>query len=143
MRTTTPTAILRTERGLTLSGTRVTLYDVLGYVRAQWSRKDIGAILRLSDEQLDAALDYIAAHRAGVETEYDMVLHSAGEVRRYWEARNRERLAQIAASPPRPGTEALHAQLAERQALRAAQETAEAGHAGTEEAEDRTSSASS
>src|SRR6266852_7635970 len=99
MRTTPPPAILRTERGLTLSGTRVTLYDLLGYVRAQWSREDIGTMLHLSDEQVDAALDYIAAHRAGVEAEYEMVLHSAAEVRRYCEARNRERLAQIAAAP--------------------------------------------
>jgi uncharacterized protein (DUF433 family) len=139
MSTTTPTVIIRTERGLTISGTRVTLYDVLGYLRAQWPHDRISAMLRLSDEQLDAALEYIAAHRAGVEAEYEMVLHSAAEARRYWEARNRERLAQIDAllstTPPRPGTEALRAKLAERQAKRAAQEVADA--ARTEEIEDR------
>ena len=29
-------AIIRTERGLTISGTRVTLYDVMDYVAAQY-----------------------------------------------------------------------------------------------------------
>ena len=29
-------AIIRTERGLTISGTRITLYDVMDYVAAQY-----------------------------------------------------------------------------------------------------------
>ncbi len=28
--------IIRTERGLTITGTRITLYDVMGYVTAQY-----------------------------------------------------------------------------------------------------------
>jgi hypothetical protein len=117
---------------------------VLGYLRAEWSRERIAAILRLSNEQVDAALAYLAAHRIGVEAEYALVLQSADEARRYWEVRNRERLAQIAAASPRPGTEALRAQLAERAAQRMAQETQETAEAGrAAAAEDRPSPTSS
>ena len=140
---TNPTTIIRTERGLTIAGTRVTLYDVLGYLRAEWSRERLAAILRLSNEQVDAALDYIAAHRIGVEAEYALVLQSADEARQYWEARNRERLAQIAAASPRPGTEALRATLAQRAAERAARDARNVPAETMPEAEDHTPSTSS
>jgi len=35
------TAIIRTERGLTIAGTRITLYDVMDYVTAQYPPKFI------------------------------------------------------------------------------------------------------
>jgi hypothetical protein len=31
--------VIRTERGLTIAGTRITLYDVLDYLYAGWPRK--------------------------------------------------------------------------------------------------------
>ncbi|WP_333204305.1 hypothetical protein [Microcoleus sp. S28C3] len=30
------TAIIRTERGLTIAGTRITIYDIMDYVTAQY-----------------------------------------------------------------------------------------------------------
>jgi hypothetical protein len=54
---------------------------------------------------------YIDAHRAEVEAGYQIVLQTAQENRQYWQERNRERLAQIAALPPKPGQEALRAKL--------------------------------
>ena len=42
------TAIIRTERGLTISGTRITLYDVMDYVTEQYPPKFIRAKLELS-----------------------------------------------------------------------------------------------
>jgi hypothetical protein len=41
------------------------------------------------------------------------VLQLAEEARRYWEECNRERLAEIAESPPGPGQEELRAKLEE------------------------------
>ncbi len=32
-------AIIRTERGLTIAGTRITLYDVMDYLKAQYPPK--------------------------------------------------------------------------------------------------------
>ena len=108
--TTTPT-VLRTERGLTIAGTRITLYDVMDYVTADWPPKLIRDRLNLTDQQIADVMDYIAAHRAEVEADYQDVLQEAQANRRYWEERNRERLAQITALPPKPGQEALREKL--------------------------------
>src|SRR5713226_22499 len=103
--------VVRTSRGLTIAGTRITLYDVMDYVTADWSVAEIQHCLRLTDRQIADVLEYIASHRAEVEAEYQQVLRRAEEIRRYWEERNRERLAEIAAMPPKPGQEDLRARL--------------------------------
>jgi uncharacterized protein (DUF433 family) len=103
--------IIRTERGLTIAGTRITLYDVMDYVIAEYPPKFIRGMLNLTDEQVNAALSYIEANRAEVEAEYQIVLQEAEEIRQYWEERNRERFAQIKALPPKPGQEAIRAKL--------------------------------
>jgi uncharacterized protein (DUF433 family) len=112
------TAIIRTERGLTIADTRITLYDVMDYVTAKYPPKFIRAMLSLTDEQVNAALSYIEAHRAEVEEEYQLVLKEAEELRQYYEEQNRDRIARIAAKPPKPSTEAIRAKLrAERAKL--------------------------
>lgn len=99
------TTIIRTERGLTIGGTRITLYDVMDYLKSQYPPKLISDILSLSDEQITAAISYIDANRSEIEAEYQIVLKEAEEIRQYWENRNRERLAEIAKLPPPPGRE--------------------------------------
>lgn len=111
-------AIIRTERGLTIAGTRITLYDVMDYVTEQYPPKFIRAMLSLTEEQVSSALSYIDAHRAEVEAEYQDLLKEAEELRQYYEEQNRDLIAHIAAKPPRPGTEAIRAKLrAERAKL--------------------------
>ncbi|MCY7391058.1 MAG: DUF433 domain-containing protein [Leptolyngbyaceae cyanobacterium CAN_BIN12] len=110
------TAIIRTERGLAISGTRITLYDVMDYVTAQYPSKFIRSLFDLTEEQINAALSYIEANRVEVEAEYQVVLKQAEENRQYWEERNREHFIQIAAMPPKPGQEALWAKLREQKA---------------------------
>ncbi len=111
-------AIIRTERGLTIAGTRITLYDVMDYVTEQYPPKFIRAMLSLTDEQVKAALSYIDAHRAEVEAEYQTVLKETEELQKYYEEQNRDLIAHIAAKPPRPGTEVIRAKLrAERAKL--------------------------
>ncbi|WP_416676554.1 DUF433 domain-containing protein [Egbenema bharatensis] len=113
-------AIVRTERGLTISGTRITLYDVMDYVVAQYPPKFIRGLLNLTDGQITAALDYIEANHDEVEAEYQTVLRETEQLRQYYEDRNRDLIARIAAKPPKPGMEAvwekLQAQKAKHQA---------------------------
>ncbi|MEA5507521.1 DUF433 domain-containing protein [Halotia wernerae UHCC 0503] len=104
-------AIIRTERGLTIAGTRITLYDVMDYLKAQYPPKLIREKLGLNDEQIYSALAYIETHHIEVEAEYQECLQTAAEIRQYWEERNREHFAKIAAMPPKPGQEALRAKL--------------------------------
>jgi uncharacterized protein (DUF433 family) len=113
-------AVIRTERGLTIAGTRITLYDVMDYVTAQYPPKFIRTLFDLTEEQINAALAYIEANRAEVEAEYQIVLKEAEELRYYYEEQNRELIARIAAKPPKPGTEAAWEKL---QAARAKRES--------------------
>ncbi|MGL5062421.1 MAG: DUF433 domain-containing protein [Microcoleus sp.] len=104
------TAIIRTERGLTIAGTRITLYDIMDYLNAGWTPKLIPGWLR-TQEQLNAALSYIEEHRSEVEAEYQTVVQTSEEIREYWEAKNRDLFARIAAIPPKPGQEAIRAKI--------------------------------
>lgn len=119
MSTSTTPQVIRTERGLSITGTRITLYDIMDYLTANWPIPEIRAILpALSDEQFQVAMDYIEAHRAEVEAEYQQVLAQAEENRRYWEERNRERLEAIR-SRPASEKNPLHAKLEEQRARHA------------------------
>jgi uncharacterized protein (DUF433 family) len=104
-------AIIRTERGLTIAGTRITLYDVMDYVTEHYPPKFICAMLGITQGQVTAALSYIEAYRTEVEAEYHLVLKEAEELRQYYEEQNREHIARIAAKPPKAGTEAIRAKL--------------------------------
>lgn len=108
---TTDSKLVNTERGLTLAGTRITLYDLMDYIAAGWPPILIRDRLGLSDEQLQVSMEYIQAHRAEVEAEYRQVLRDAEESRRYWEDRNRERLDPIASTPPGEEQQALRHKL--------------------------------
>jgi uncharacterized protein (DUF433 family) len=114
-------AIIRTERGLTISGTRLTLYDVMDFLKAQYPPKLIRDKFNLTDDQINAALSYIEANRTQIETEYQQVLQTREEIRQYWEERNRDRFARIAAMPHKPGKEALWAKLEQQKARHAAE----------------------
>ncbi len=104
--------IMRTDRGLTISGTRITLYDVLDGLMAGRSSLLIRDRLNLTQEQIDAALDYIAANRPAVEEEYRQVLQIAEDNRRYWDTYNQERFARIASLPPHPDQAMIRERLA-------------------------------
>lgn len=126
MSTSTTPRVIRTERGLSITGTRITLYDIMDYLTAGWPIGEIRAILpALSDEQFRIALDYIEAHRPEVEAEYQQVLAQAEENRRYWEERNRQRPAHIESQPLSPEVLALRARLEEQKARRRAREAQE------------------
>jgi len=106
--------VIRTERGLSIAGTRITLYDIMDYLTANWPPELIRDWFNLTERQMADVMDYIETHRAEVEAEYQLVLQQAEETRRFWEGRNQEHLAQIAATPraPRTGQEDLRARLA-------------------------------
>ena len=103
--------VVRTERGLSISGTRITLYAIMDYLKEGWPPRLIRDWLNLTDQQIDDVIQYVADHRESVEAEYRQVLQEAAETRSYWEERNRDRLAEIAAMPPKPEHAELWAKL--------------------------------
>ena len=92
--------IIRTERGLTISGTRITLYDIMDS-------------FELTDSQLSAVISYIEQYREKFEAEYQEILANAAEIKEYWEAYNSERLAKLSSFPPSNGYEKARARLVE------------------------------
>jgi uncharacterized protein (DUF433 family) len=113
-------AITRTERGLTISGTRITLYQIMDYIHANYPRHLIRHQFYLTDEQFDAAISYIDAHYEEVESEYQIVVQQAEEIRDYWNERNKERIANISKLPPKPEYASAWQKLQARKAKRAA-----------------------
>lgn len=113
------TAIIRTERGLTIAGTRITIYDVMDHLAARRPPELVLNWLPLTKKQLESALFYIETNRNEVEAEYQEVLKTAEEIRQYWEERNRDRFAQIASMPPKPSQEALWKKLQAQKAKHA------------------------
>jgi uncharacterized protein (DUF433 family) len=103
--------IVRTERGLTIAGTRITLYDVIDHIKAGWPPKLIRNWLPLTEAQLQGALSYIDTHRSEVEAEYQTVLQVAQENQEYWQHKKRDRLAYVASLPPKPGQEEIYVKL--------------------------------
>ncbi|ELR98554.1 DUF433 domain-containing protein [Gloeocapsa sp. PCC 73106] len=114
-------AIIRTERGLTIAGTRITLYDVMDYLKAEYPSKFIRDTFNLTDAQLGAVLSYIETHQRDIEAEYQGVLKVTEEIHDYWKEYNRERFAQIPTISERTGYETVRSKLQERKAQREAQ----------------------
>lgn len=114
------TTIIRTERGLTIANTRITLYDVMDYVKAQYPPAFIRGLFNLTPEQMTAAIAYIDAHRDAVEAEYQIVLQEAEELRHYYEVQNRALIERLATAPPKPEMAIAWAKL---QAQKAAHQT--------------------
>lgn len=103
--------VIRTDRGLSIAGTRITLYAIMDYVTAGYPAEHIQHLYNLTDEQISDVLAYIDAHRMEVEAEYQQVLRDTEETRRFWEERNRAVLAQRSPTPDTPERAALRAKL--------------------------------
>jgi uncharacterized protein (DUF433 family) len=104
-------AVTRTERGLSVAGTRITLYNIMDCLKAGWPPALIQARYDLTDDQLEGVLTYIDAHRDAVEAEYNAVVERAEEIKKYWEGKNRRRFAEIESKRPQPGREKIHGRL--------------------------------
>ena len=102
--------VVRTERGLSVAGTRITLYAILDYLHAEWPPHLVREWLGLTDDQMNGVLAYLSDHRDEVEREYEQVVQQAEINRRYWEQRNRERQSQPTA-PVSPEQAALRAKV--------------------------------
>lgn len=113
--------ITRTERGLTISGTRITIYDIMDYANSQYPAKFISSLFDLTEAQIHNALAYIEANRSEVEAEYQIVLEQAEASQQYWIEHNQKHIAQ-AAIISKQGKEALWTKL-QTQKDRYAQET--------------------
>ncbi|MEM6452502.1 MAG: DUF433 domain-containing protein [Cyanobacteria bacterium P01_D01_bin.105] len=116
--TDSQSTIVRTERGLSISGTRITIYDVMDYVTAGYPAHFIRGLFNLSEAQIGTALQYIQDNRALVEAEYQQVLKESEERQQYYEQLNRDLHIKSRQAPPQPGMEAAWRKLQARRSQR-------------------------
>jgi uncharacterized protein (DUF433 family) len=106
--------VRRTDRGLSIEGTRITLYAMMDHLKAGWSPERIRDWYNLSQVQIQDVLDYLNANRDEFEAEYEHRLRNAEIVEEYWRAYNQAHLEKVAQLPPPPGRKAAWAKLQER-----------------------------
>lgn len=75
--TTTDQIIIDRGRGPEIAGTRITVYDILDYTTKNWHHTAIAALLRISSDQVLAAIDYIDRHRDEIMPKYEHMLERA------------------------------------------------------------------
>jgi chaperonin GroEL (HSP60 family) len=61
--------VIRTERGLTIANTRITLYQIMDYVQAGMSPSLIRDHFKLTIKQTADVLHYIETHQEEIKTE--------------------------------------------------------------------------
>src|SRR5262249_31183709 len=71
---TLESTIINRGRGPEIAGTRITVFDVMDYLKHGWHRDRIAALFRLSSRDVQAAINYIEEHREQVETDYRRIL---------------------------------------------------------------------
>lgn len=106
--------VIRTGRGLTVAGTRITLYAIMDFIKEDYPPKLIRHKFNLTEQQMADVLAYIEKHRDEVEAEYRQVIAEGEERRREWEEKQKEILDSIPADRPMsPQEAAIRAKLAE------------------------------
>ena len=91
--------VIRTGRGLTIAGTRITLYAILDFVKDGYPPHLIQHKFNLTEQQMADVMAYLQAHREEVEAEYKEVVERAEELRRDHEERLRLHLASRPVPP--------------------------------------------
>src|SRR5271170_667153 len=61
-------------RGPEIEGTRITVYDVMDYYLDGWPATRIAARLSVGTPDIEAAIEYIEAHRSEVDEKYRAIV---------------------------------------------------------------------
>lgn len=69
--------IIDRGRGPEIKGTRITVYTIMDYLKMGWHRDLIAAELRLSSQQVQAAVNYINNNQSEIATKYQRILRRA------------------------------------------------------------------
>ena len=62
--------LVRTGRGLTIGGTRITLYQIMDFLKAGYPPEEIRDDFGLTIRQMREVTEYIETHRDEAENEY-------------------------------------------------------------------------
>ncbi len=102
-------AVTRTERGLVVTGTRITLYQLVDYREAGWTPKLIAVRLGLDEDRVAGVMAWMADNQVLVAREHAEIVARDEAIRTHWDETNASKLAQLGTSP-----DALRAKLKQR-----------------------------
>jgi hypothetical protein len=113
-----PGIVRRSDRGLCVAGTKVSLFSIMDSLKSG-STEALFVGAGLTEEQLRLAQDYIDANREQFETAYEKYVRDGEEMERYYREREQQRREELKAKglwgkPPSdphllPGWERLQA----------------------------------
>ncbi|HZS44328.1 MAG TPA: DUF433 domain-containing protein [Blastocatellia bacterium] len=83
--------IVETERGPSIAGTRITVFSVMDSLKDGQSRDLIKQLFLITDEQLSAVVEYIAANKEEIEKEYTEIVARSAKRRDVYEQIFRKR----------------------------------------------------
>jgi uncharacterized protein (DUF433 family) len=106
----------RSDRGLVIAGSRLTLYEIMDLVKKSWSSEQILDFYPLTVGQLQDAYNYFAAHGEVFEAEYQQVVRESEELEQYYRAKQEELMRAAANRPRTPEEAALRARFEEEKA---------------------------
>jgi uncharacterized protein (DUF433 family) len=114
----TDATIVDVGRNPRIAGTRISVYTILEFVQAGWRPQDIAFWLRLTKDQVDAAISYIEENREEVTAQFAKIM----------ERINRGNPPELQAKLD-AGHERFQAMVRERRHSKS-QETHDEGHSG-------------
>jgi uncharacterized protein (DUF433 family) len=113
--------IIDRGRGPEIEGTRITVYDVMDYLQEGWRYDQIAGLFRLPPDDVQAAIEYIEAHKKEVMADYQQILARHSQVQ--YPPEVQEKLTR--------SRQKLQAKLAEIQARRQGEGTHARNHGGS------------
>jgi uncharacterized protein (DUF433 family) len=66
--------IIDRGRGPEIAGSRITVFDILDYLKTGWPTGEIARLFHLTTAQVDVAVRYIEEHRGEVMADYEEML---------------------------------------------------------------------
>jgi uncharacterized protein (DUF433 family) len=91
--------VIRTNRGLSIAGTRITLYQIMDYIKDNEPIEVIRDHFNLTIRQTNEIMNYINTHYDELDNEYQRILKQSEENKKYWAEHNRERFSKIVFTP--------------------------------------------
>jgi len=110
--------VIRNNRGLSIQGTRITLYQIMDYLKEGAPHNIIRDDFSLTVKQTDEILSYIHDNYNEIESEYNRIVDKSEEERRYWSDRNKNRFEKIGKLQMKSEFELIKSKLKSRQAFK-------------------------
>ncbi len=114
--------IVETRRGPAINGSRLTVFDIMDWLKHGRSPDFVQGWFHLPDDEMAIVMQYLRDHEAELEREYAEILVRAAAEEKYWRERNQDVLNQPPFPPPNEGIARARERLAAMKQAREAEQ---------------------